>query len=88
MVSVDLSGSETVLTVDEDLTYYDKVDEFAPFETVRVANAEMLEGEEKVVQEGVDGVRTSVYEVTWSNGQLNSRQFVEELIFGHVAFLS
>lgn len=79
MVSIDLSGSETVLTVDEDLTYYDKVDEFAPFETVRVANAEMLEGEEKVVQEGVDGVRTSIYEVTWSNGQLNSRQFVEEL---------
>lgn len=79
MVAVDLSGPETVLTVGEDLTYYDKVDEHAPFETVRMANPEMLEGEEKVVQEGVDGVRTSIYEVTWSNGQLSSRQFVEEL---------
>ena len=39
----------------------------------------MLEGEEKVVQEGADGVRSSVYEVVWSNGAQLSRQFVEEL---------
>lgn len=79
MVAIDLSGSEIVLTVGEDITYYEKVHEPAPYETVRVANPEMLEGTEKVVQEGADGVRTSIYEVTWSNGQFSSRHFVEEL---------
>ena len=79
MVAVDLSGEEVVLTISEDITYYDRVSEPATFETVRVANPDMLEGEEKVVQEGADGVRTSVYEVVWSNGQQVSRQFVEEL---------
>lgn len=79
MVAVDLSGQEIVLTIGEDITYYDKVDEPAPFETVRVPNPEMKEGTEKVVQKGVDGVRTSIYEVVWTNGQLSSRQFVEKL---------
>ena len=32
-----------------------------------------------MVQEGADGVRTSIYEVVWSNGERISRQFVEEL---------
>ena len=79
MIAVDLSGEELVLTIGEDITYYDQVSEPAAYETVRVANPDMLEGEEKVVQEGADGVRTSVYEVVWSNGQQISRQFVEEL---------
>lgn len=79
MVAIDLSGEEAVVTVAEDITYYDRVSEPAPFETVRVANPDMKEGEEKVVQEGADGVRTSIYEVTWANCQLSSRQFVEEL---------
>lgn len=48
-------------------------------ETVRVANPELAQGTERVVQEGSDGVSTSVYEVVWSNGKQVSRQFVEEL---------
>ena len=44
-----------------------------------MANPDLLEGTENVVQEGADGVRTSIYEVVWSNGQQISRQFVEEL---------
>ena len=79
MVAADLSGEEIVLTIGEDITYYDQVSEPAAYETVRVANPAMKEGTEKVVQEGADGVRTSVYEVVWSNGQEISRQFVEEL---------
>ena len=79
MVAVDLSGEEIVLSVSEDVTYYDQVSEPASFETVRVANPDVLEGTENVVQEGADGVRTSIYEVVWSNGQQISRQFVEEL---------
>ncbi len=78
-IAVDLSGTDIVLTVAEDITYYDKVTEDVTFETVRVANPDMEKGTEKVVQEGKDGVRTSIYEVVWSNGEQISRQFVEEL---------
>ena len=79
MVAVDLSEEELVISISEDIVYYDQVTEPAAYETVRVANPDMLKGEEKVVQEGADGVRTSIYEVVWSNGAQVSRQFVEEL---------
>ncbi len=79
MVAVDLSEEELVISISEDITFYEEVSEPASYETVRVANPDMLKGEEQVVQEGVDGVRTSVYEVVWSNGAQISRQFVEEL---------
>lgn len=79
MVGVDLSGDGAVLTVASDITYYDQVCEPVQFKTVRIANSEMETGTEKVVQEGADGVRTSIYEVVWSNGKQISRQFVEEL---------
>ena len=79
MVAVDLSDSGVELTVSSDITYYDKVTETVSFETVRVANPNMEKGTEKVVQEGADGVRTSIYEVVWSNGEQVSRQFVEEV---------
>lgn len=78
-IAVDLSGPGVELTVAEDITYYDKVTEEVAFETVRVANPEMEKGMEKVVQEGKNGVRSSIYEVVWSNGEEISRQFVEEL---------
>ena len=79
MVAVDLSDQELILTVAEDITYYDEVREVETFNTVRVANPDLPKGTERVVQEGADGVRTSIYEVVWSNGKLISRQFVEEL---------
>lgn len=79
MIGVKLSENSVEVNVASELTYYDYVTETAPFSTQRVANPEMLEGEEKVVQEGADGVRSSVYEVVWSNGAQLSRQFVEEL---------
>ena len=79
MIGVKLSENSVEVNVSSDLTYYDYVTETAPFATQRVANPELPEGEEKVVQEGADGVRSSVYEVVWSNGAQLSRQFVEEL---------
>ena len=79
MIGVQVSDSSVDVNVASDLTYYDYVTENVSFSTQRVANPEMLEGEEKVVQEGADGVRSSVYEVVWSNGEELSRQFVEEL---------
>ena len=62
-----------------DLSYYEHVVEEVSCETVRVANPKMEQGTEKVVQEGSDGIRSSIYEVVWSNGQEIARQFVEEL---------
>ena len=79
MVGVTVSESGVDLKVASELTYYEYVTETAPFSTQRVANPELPEGEEKVVQKGADGVRSSVYEVVWSNGAKLSRQFVEEL---------
>lgn len=79
MIGVKLSEAGVELNVSSDLTYYEYVTEKAPFATQRVANPKLPEGEEKVVQEGADGVRSSVYEVVWSNGAQLSRQFVEEL---------
>lgn len=79
MVAVDLSGPGAVLTVADQLTYYDQVTEDVQHETVRVANPELAKGTERVVQEGADGERTAIYEVIWAGGQQVSRQFVEEL---------
>lgn len=79
MIGVKIFESGVDVDVASDLTYYEYVTENVSFSTQRVANPKMLEGEEKVVQEGADGVRSSVYEVVWSNGVQLSRQFVEEL---------
>ncbi|MBQ8390060.1 MAG: G5 domain-containing protein [Oscillibacter sp.] len=78
MVAVDVANGVTI-TIASDITYYDTVVEEVAHPVVRVPNAQMAVGTEKVVQEGRDGVSTSVYEVVWSNGVQLSRQFVEEL---------
>ena len=79
MIGVKLSDAGVELNVTSDLTFYDYVTENVSFPTRRVANPQMKEGEEKIVQQGADGVRSSVYEVVWSNGAELSRQIVEEL---------
>ena len=78
-VAVNLAGPGVEITVEEEIIYYDRIVEEVTFDTVRVANPEMKKGTEQVVQEGADGVRTSIYEVVFSNGQELSRQFVEEV---------
>jgi len=79
MIGVEFTEAGVELNVSSDLTYYDYVTEEVSFNTQRVANAELPEGEERVIQEGSEGVRSAVYEVAWSNGAELSRQFVEEL---------
>ena len=69
MVGIDFTDSGVEITVSSDLAYYEHVVEEVAFETVRVANPQMEQGTEKVVQEGSDGIRSSIYEVVWSNGQ-------------------
>lgn len=80
MVAFDLSEPGKVsLTVAEEVTCYEVIREEAPFQTVRVANPDMLKGQERVVQTGAVGIRSSVYEVVWSGGKMISRQFVEDI---------
>ncbi len=79
MVGVDFSESGVELTVSSELSYYEHVVEEVACETVRVANPKLEKGTENVVQEGSDGIRSSIYEVVWSNGSEIARQFVEEL---------
>ena len=79
MVAADLAAPGVTLTVSSDITYYDTVVEEAPYSTRRVANPDMAAGSERVVQQGQKGLRTSLYEVVWSNGVQLARQFVEEL---------
>ena len=80
MVAFDLSEpGKVVLTIDEEITCYEVSREEAPFNTVRVANPNLPQGTERVVQEGFVGIRSSVYESVWSGGKMISRQYVEEV---------
>jgi len=79
MVLVDISDETAVeLTVGSDLTYYDRYSEFVTYDTVRKETPDLPKGTEKVAQEGSNGICTAVYEIIYSNGELVSRQLVEE----------
>lgn len=79
MVAVDLSVPGVELTISDQLTYYDQVRETVAYETERVANPDLPKGTERLVQFGVNGERTAIYEVIWSGGEQVSRHFVEEV---------
>lgn len=78
MVLVDLSDSGVEVTVDSELTYYDRSSEAVAYETERILTPSLPEGTEVVEQEGRNGIRTAVYEVVYSGGELVSRQLVGE----------
>ena len=83
MVLVDLSSDEGAkLTIAEDITYYDRETVPVPYATVRRPSEELASGEERVAQQGRDGVQVSVYEAVWSGGELISHQLVEETFSG------
>ena len=77
IVAIDESGETILITVASDIEYYESVTELASYETERIANPDMPKGSEKVVQEGIDGVQTAIYEVVYADGKLISRQLVE-----------
>ena len=78
MVLVDVSDEAVEITVGADFTYYETRTEAAPHATLTSASYRMPKGETKVVQQGIDGTRDMVYEVVYADGQLVSRQAVEE----------
>ncbi len=51
-----------------------------PFDVQEIKDSSMFEGEKKVVQEGVEGLKTVTYEFTYVNGQLKSKKKITEKI--------
>jgi len=78
MVAVDLKDAGLTLTVSSELTHYERVAEDVSYQTVEVDDSTLAAGTRKVVQSGADGIRTAVYEVTYSGGERVSRQLVSE----------
>lgn len=78
MVLVDIGEGSIELTVASDLVYYDRYSEAVSYDTVRTPTPDLPEGTEQVVQKGSGGIRTAVYEVVYSAGELVSRQLVAE----------
>ena len=78
MVLVDVSGEEISVTVDSDFTYYETASERVEHTTLYTPTGRLPKGEVEIVQQGIDGVRNVVYEVVYADGQLVSRQAVEE----------
>lgn len=56
------------------------VEEQIPFETVRQANDRMFKGEEKVTQQGANGLKQLVYQRVLHNGQEVSQQLVKTVV--------
>lgn len=79
MIGVKLTEEGAELNISSSLTYYNYVTENVPFSTQRIANPNLTEGEERIIQQGSDGLRSAVYEVVWSHGAERCRRFVEEL---------
>ena len=69
MVGVDIPGDGVSVTVDSDIVYYDKVAEDVTFETVRVAAPIFPRELSGLSRRARSDIRTSVYEVVWSNGK-------------------
>lgn len=78
MVRVDVSEPEIKIEVASSFTYYETRTEAAPHTTVYTENITLPRGETQVWQQGIDGTREVVYEVTYADGELVSRQAVSE----------
>ena len=78
MVRVDLSVETVAVEVGADFTYYETEVQAAAYTTIYTPNYKLSKDEIEVIQPGQTGTREIVYEVTYADGQLVSRQVVEE----------
>ena len=78
MVSVDLTRDPIEITVDSQLILYEVDEEITPGEVIYVDSNILPVWCEQVVEQGHDGVKRTVYEVVYQEGQEVSRQLVEE----------
>lgn len=51
-----------------------------PYKTVRQANAQLEVGVEKILQQGIDGILTTTYHVTYTDGVETSREEFSSMI--------
>ena len=61
-------------------THWKPVTVTVPFETIRTANHDLPVGQERIVQQGADGSRTALYEVTVADGREVSRRLIGESV--------
>lgn len=78
MAVVDISGEEITVEIVSDFTYYETATEAVAHTTIYTPAYDRPKGEIEVTQEGVDGTRDVVYEVVYADGELVSRQAVDE----------
>lgn len=79
LVKVDLAGEGIAIEVARDFVLYETEVEAVAHTSIYTESYELLKGEVKIVQAGQDGERTVVYETVYADGQLVSRQAVEEI---------
>ncbi|MBQ3496752.1 MAG: G5 domain-containing protein, partial [Oscillospiraceae bacterium] len=79
LVLIDISDSHTLtVEVGESFVFYEKEAVSASYETQYVANYKLPKGTTVVAQEGSNGYSTATYEVVYADGELVSRQLVEQ----------
>lgn len=78
MAVVDISGEEITVEIVSDFTYYETATETVAHTTIYTPIYDRPKGEIEVTQEGIDGTRDVVYEVIYADGELVSRQAVDE----------
>ena len=78
MAVVDISGEEITVEITSSFTYYETATEAVAHTTIYTPVYDRPKGEIEVTQEGIDGTRDVVYEVIYADGELVSRQAVDE----------
>ena len=84
MVFVDLSGTDVVLEIASDFTFYEVETESIPYGTTYQTDYTLPKGTTAVAQPGETGVRELTYEVIYADGEFVSRQSVSETEYGVV----
>lgn len=78
MVSVDLTADPIEIVIDSQLILYEVDETITPGQVVYVDSDILPTWCEQVLEQGRDGVRRTVYEVVYRQGEEISRQLVEE----------
>ena len=78
MAVVDISGEEITVDIVSDFTYYETATEAVAHTTIYTPAYDRPKGEIEVISAGVDGTREVVYEIVYADGELVSRQAVDE----------
>ena len=78
MVHVDLSGEEVLVELTAEFTCYETAVESVAYTTLTIPDHDRPKGEIEIVQAGQAGTREVVYELYYADGELVSRQAVEE----------